>query len=77
MFPTDRTVACRAMIRRAEMADAHFQATGRCHEIWGNGSLMSAARKLPLADEPGFDDADYCACFELVLRALIEQQVAS
>ena len=64
------------MIREAEAADAHVMRTGRVHPVWGNGSLMSAARKRLLADEPGFEDDDYCACFEMVLRLLVEHRIS-
>ncbi|WP_380994755.1 hypothetical protein [Sedimentitalea sp. HM32M-2] len=33
---------------------------------------MAVARRRPLVDDPGFDDPDYCQCFEMVLRGLIE-----
>ena len=69
--PAARERLCRRMIVEAEAADAYRRRTGRVHPLWGNGSLMAAARRRALADEPGFDDADYCSCFEMVLRALI------
>ncbi len=64
---------CNRLIREAETADIYARRTGRHHPLWGNGSLMSAARKRMLADEPDFDDLDYCACFEMVLRQLIDR----
>ena len=67
---------CARLIREAEAADAHVRRHGRLHPLWGNGSLMSAARKRVLADEPGFDDIAYCRCFEMVLRALMEQKIS-
>ncbi|MBI6630439.1 DUF7742 family protein [Pontibaca salina] len=70
--PQARDAVCRQMIRQAQQADHHVRENGRVHPIWGNGSLMAAARNWPLADEPGFDDVDYCHCFKLVLRALID-----
>lgn len=66
-----RVQLCRGLIRRAERADRYRLATGRCHPRWGNGSLMAAARTQALADEPGFDDIDYCRCFRMVLAALV------
>ncbi|SDD76701.1 hypothetical protein [Ruegeria marina] len=69
--PTSREALCRRMIVEADVADRHLRRTGRPHPLFGNGSLMSAARKRVLADEPGFDDPDYCLCFETVLRALV------
>ncbi len=65
-----RARLCRRMIREADRARAHVGATGRIHPLYGNGSLMSAARKRMLVDEPGFDDPDYCQCFEIVLREI-------
>lgn len=67
---------CMRLIREAEIADAHVRRTGRLHPMWGNGSLMSAARKRVLADEPGFENSDYCACFEQVLAALVAFRVS-
>lgn len=67
---------CARMMREAEAAEAHMRRTGRAHPLWGNGSLMSAARKRVLADEPGFDDPDYCRCFEMVLRGLVARRIS-
>lgn len=74
--PAIRDALCARMIREADLADRHRRRTGRLHPLWGNGSLMSAARKRMLADEPCFDDTEYCACFEMVLRALVERQIS-
>ncbi|WP_171052661.1 hypothetical protein [Ruegeria sediminis] len=74
--PAERDLLCRRMITEAEIADRHVAATGRLHPDFGNGSLMSAARRRALADEPGFDDPHYCSCFELVLRHLIRFHVS-
>lgn len=71
--PEDRRRLCDRLIGEAEAADRHMRRTGRAHPLWGNGSLMAAARKRVLAPEPGFDDPDYCQCFEMVLRALIRR----
>ncbi len=67
---------CARLIREAEAADVYARETGSLHPVWGNGSLMSAARKRGVADEPTFDDVEYCACFELVLRGLIDRRVS-
>ncbi|WP_425083002.1 hypothetical protein [Ruegeria profundi] len=69
-----RRSLCIKMVAEAELADRHVQRTGRLHPLYGNGSLMTAARTRVLADEPGFDDLDYCQCFEMVLRQLIRRQ---
>jgi hypothetical protein len=73
--PMDRDRLCSRMIREAELADTHVCQTGRIHPLFGNGSLMAAARGRRLADEPGFDDPQYCQCFEIVLRHLIRFQI--
>ncbi|MBV1895929.1 MAG: hypothetical protein KUG70_05680 [Rhodobacteraceae bacterium] len=70
-----RAALCDRMIQEAEAADRHFHQTGRSHLVWGNGSLMGSARKRKLADEPTFSCPEYCACFEMVLHALIAHQV--
>lgn len=66
-----RKSLCLKMIAEAELADAHVRSSGRLHPLYGNGSLMAAARNRKLVDEPGFDDVNYCQCFELVLRQLV------
>ncbi len=71
-----RTRLCVQMIAEAELADAHVQKTGRLHPLYGNGSLMATARTRVLADEPGFDDVQYCQCFEMVLRQLIRFHIS-
>ena len=71
----NRQRLCIKMIAEAELADAHVRKTGRLHPSFGNGSLMAAARTRVLADEPGFDNVQYCQCFELVLRELIHFHV--
>lgn len=69
-----RRSLCIKMVAEAELADLHVQRTGRLHPDYGNGSLMTAARTRVLADEPSFDDPNYCQCFGMVLRQLIRHQ---
>ena len=71
-----RAAFCAALIRNTELADRHRARTGRVHPFWGNGSLMAAARVHPLAPEPDFDNDSYCACMELVLRALVDWRIS-
>ena len=66
---------CTALIRRADIADKYCRQTGQGHHMWGNGSLMAAARVFPLPPEPGFDDDVYCNCVEMVLHALVKWRV--
>jgi len=69
--PQAREDLSRRMISEAEIADRHVLATGQLHPRFGNGSLMMAAfRHLP-ADEPNFDDTEYCRCVQTILRHLI------
>lgn len=74
--PAQRGDLCRRLLAEAEAADAHVRRSGRVHPRWGNGSLMSAARKRALANEPTFDDVDYCACFEMVLRCVRMRRIS-
>ncbi|KUJ82125.1 hypothetical protein [Ruegeria profundi] len=66
----DRESLCARMFREAQLAYKHVSQTGQLHPEFGNGSLMAVARNRRLADEPCFDDIQFCRCFELVLRHL-------
>ena len=68
----DRNQLCARMMEEAEIADRYVIQTGRTHPLYGNGSLMYAARTRHLADEPSFDDLQYCLCFELVIHCLVK-----
>lgn len=74
--PDTREALCVRMLAEAELAHRHVSATGRLHPLHGNGSLMATAHNRRLADEPGFDDLQYCQCFEVVLRNLIRFQLS-
>ena len=67
-----RAVLCNRVITEADAADRYFKKFGRSHSLWGNGSVLSAARKRPLPPEPDLADAEYCACMEQVFRALAD-----
>lgn len=73
--PHHRYRLCNRLLAEVELADRYVSATGRLHPMFGNGSLMAAARRRQLADEPGFDNVQYCQCFEMVLQALVRFQV--
>ncbi|MTI03583.1 hypothetical protein [Roseibium sp. RKSG952] len=73
---SERDRICTEMITEAELADQHVAQTGKLHPAYGNGSLMAAARTRTLADEPAFDDVEYCLCFELVLRQLVRFHIS-
>lgn len=61
---------CLRLIREAQTAEAHRRDIGHPHPLWGNGSLMDAARCRERAPERGFDDPRYRAAFALVLQCL-------
>ena len=65
-----REECCVAMLREAEHADRYTRRLGRLHPVWGNGTLLAAARTRRLQPEPSFDNLAYCACVEMVLRTL-------
>ncbi len=67
----ERQKLCALLIAEADLADQHVRRTGDLHPIFGNGSLMAAARSRRLADESDFGDIQYCQCFEMVLSQLI------
>ena len=68
--PDLRESLCRQMIGEAMAADRHRRHYRKPHARWGNGSLMSAARRHMLAPEPTFDDGPYRQCFIMVLSEL-------
>jgi len=68
--PAFRALVCHRMIREAEFADRYVRRLGRLHPAWGNGTLLAAARRRRLAQEPSFSDREYCVCFQHVLNAL-------
>lgn len=66
----ERDSVCGFMLRDADWADRYTRRLQRMHPVWGNGTLLAAARQWPLAAEPTFDDPAYRSCFALVLRHL-------
>lgn len=70
----ERGAFCVQIFEQANLAESHVMQHGRLHPSYGNGSLMAAARRYPLADEPSFDSVGYCRCFATVLSALIETE---
>lgn len=75
LAPGMRETIGKRMIAEAECADRFARTNGQIHPMFGNGSLMGAARKRMMAPEPGFDDPEYCRCFELILRCLVDWQI--
>ncbi len=66
----DRPVTLAKLITQADAADRYVRRLGKLHPRWGNGTLAATALQMEPAQEPSFDNADYCGCFEMVLRAL-------
>lgn len=71
----DRQQFCARLLQNADWADCFGKRFRRPHAVWGDGSLMSAARKYPLVDEPSLGDLEYCKSLHLVLSALIDRQL--
>lgn len=69
----ERERLCIRIFRQAEQADIYVLRHRKLHPKFGNGSLMAAARRLPLADEPTFDNTEYCQCVISVLTLLATQ----
>ena len=72
--PGIRLQACVRMLDQAHCADCYTRRLGRPHPIWGNGTLLGAARAGDMADEPGFDCDDYCRCIALVVQHITDRR---
>ncbi|MBM7068026.1 hypothetical protein [Actibacterium sp. 188UL27-1] len=59
------------LVRQAAVADRYRRRFGKAHPAWGNGSLMGAAARLPRSPIESFGDPGFCACFAMVLQALV------
>ncbi|MEM1064622.1 MAG: hypothetical protein AAGJ74_03895 [Pseudomonadota bacterium] len=51
----------------AARADAHRRKTGRCHPVWGDGTLMTAALRRQPPPEPPLENAAFRAALIAVL----------
>lgn len=67
---------CTKILAEAELADLRVRRKGRSHPSYGNGTLMAAACARSLADDKGFDNPEFCQCFEMVLHHLIRFQLS-
>ena len=68
-----RDALCRRFFDGAAEACCRVEREGRLHPIWGNGSLDSAARRYPLADELTLDDPEYLHCIIRVLQEILRR----
>ena len=71
-----RAGAVRQLLDRASAADTYRKRMGRAHPLWGNGSLMAAARRGPLPPRPHPGDLRYCRALAEVLEAVIAWRCA-
>ncbi|MCR9126089.1 MAG: hypothetical protein NXH82_08165 [Rhodobacteraceae bacterium] len=69
--PDARGAVCAELFAEAREAGICQLRTGRPHAVFGNGTLMAAARRRALPAEPDFSDTEYCRCWMVVLQALI------
>jgi len=72
-----RRQVMRKLIHRAGLADRFRRRFGRCHLLWGDGTLQGVASRRALAGEPYLDDLEYCACMALVFEVLIDRAPVS
>lgn len=68
--PHLRAPLCKRLIRGATLAKQHRARRKRRHPVWGDGSLMMAASRYPLAREPNLANPEYRACMRLILDHL-------
>ncbi|MQQ06960.1 hypothetical protein GFB49_00680 [Epibacterium sp. SM1979] len=68
---------CRQIFAGAALAFQHVEDHRRLHPVWGDGTLNAAARRFPLAPEPGFEDRDYAAATQMVLAVLMDGNLRS
>ena len=66
----ERHAAMARIIAMAEHSDRWRLARDRPHPLWGTGSLMSAALRLPAAPEPRMDDSEWRNCLLLAMAAV-------
>ena len=71
-----RETLCQRMIEEADFADRYAKRLGHPHRVWGNGTLMAAARARPLAEEPALGEESYCRCLEMVFHTLLAWRAA-
>lgn len=65
--PPDRQNRLLELMKNAHLADKVRKKFGKSHPEFGNGTLMSAALKGPLAPRPDYITTDFAACLRLVL----------
>ena len=58
------------ILSQAHSADCYRKRFNRPHPIWGNGSLIAAARSTDQQAEPDLANLEYCDCLELVFAGL-------
>lgn len=73
----DRPDVARNILQAAALAERSRQEHGRNHDVWGDGTVMSAAlsRQFSLAREPRVDDAEWRETLVTALRAIDDMHV--
>jgi hypothetical protein len=74
--PEQRQELVDDIFMEADFGDRYTRRFRRAHGKFGDGTLARAARKRDLADEPTFDDVEYCRCLELVVKTIVTRREA-
>ena len=59
-----------ALVWQADTADRWRKRTGRAHPLWGDGSLLTAARMVGARAPVWCCDAAYCAALAILLGSI-------
>lgn len=72
LFPREERVAVASLVL-AEVEAGHrlLHVSGRCHPVFGDGSLMSRCALFPLRPEPLAHDEDFLSAMVVACNALL------
>jgi len=71
-YPKDnRTTVARQILGEVETAALHLQDTGRCHPVFGDGSIMARCHRLSPRPEPPAQDPDFLAALIAACETLM------
>lgn len=68
--PDGRWDLAQRVVFEARAAERHLRLYRKAHPVFGNGTLMAAASRRPLAAERFADDPEFLACLTLALSAV-------
>ena len=74
--PCHRTLLCHDMLNEADWADKYAKRLKKPHPIWGNGTLLAAARGRNIVSERSFSDPEYASCFMIILQQIAVHRAA-